>query len=89
MAFAGHSVTDKAVAIVLPISAFVAAGFEHCVANMYFLPMGMLVAPQAGIDLAGYFANLVPVVLGNLVGGSGFIALVCYVIYVRGRDDLA
>lgn len=60
----------------MPISAFVAAGFEHCVANMYFLPMGMLIAPDAGVDLAGYAANLVPVVLGNLVGGRGLVGLV-------------
>ena len=58
MAFAGHSVTDKAVAIVLPISGFVAAGFEHCVANMYFLPMGMLLAPEAGIDAAALSVTL-------------------------------
>ena len=49
MTLAGRSVVDKAVAIVLPISAFVAAGFEHSVANMYFIPLGMML--QAGLSL--------------------------------------
>ncbi|MFX7329351.1 formate/nitrite transporter family protein, partial [Acinetobacter baumannii] len=42
LATAGRSVTDKVLAIIFPVSAFVAAGFEHCIANMYFIPMGML-----------------------------------------------
>ena len=92
MTFAGRSVMDKAIAVVLPIAAFVAAGFEHSVANMYFLPMGMLlksahphVAGADGITIMGSLSNLVPVVLGNLVGGSGLVALVYYLIYGRGR----
>jgi formate/nitrite transporter len=82
MALAGRSVTDKAVAIVFPITAFVAAGFEHSIANMYFMPLAMLLgAPIGAADLA---RNLVPVIAGNLVGGSVLVALVYYVIYVRG-----
>ena len=90
ISLAGRSVIDKAVAIVLPISAFVAAGFEHSVANMYFIPLGMLlrdsvdVANVAGIaylNWEGYLRNLVPVTLGNIVGGSGFVALVYYLVY--------
>jgi formate/nitrite transporter len=83
MTLAGRSVVDKAVAILFPISAFVAAGFEHSVANMYFIPMGMMLQAAAGqpVELAGLARNLVPVIAGNLVGGSVLVALVYYVIY--------
>lgn len=92
MAMAGRSVVDKAVAILFPIAAFVAAGFEHSVANLYFIPMGLLLEGTAGggidsatLSLAGLARNLVPVVLGNIVGGSVLVALVYHVIYRRGR----
>jgi formate transporter len=87
VALAGHTVTDKLVAIVLPISAFVAAGFEHSVANMYLIPMGMMLQAQAGheADIMGLARNLVPVIAGNRVGGSVLVALVYHVIYVRPR----
>lgn len=84
MAQAGRSVVDKAVAIVFPITAFVAAGFEHSIANMYLMPLAMLLgAPLGAADMA---RNLVPVVAGNLLGGSVLVALVYYVIYVRGEQ---
>ena len=85
MTLAGRSVVDKAVAIVFPISAFVAAGFEHSVANMYFLPLGMMLQAAAGgpVDFSALGRNLVPVIAGNLVGGSVLVALVYYVIYRR------
>lgn len=78
------------VAIVFPISAFVAAGFEHSIANMYFIPLAMLLqtfdhvggnAPM--ITWAGFFSNLVPVILGNIIGGSVLVGLVYHVIYRR------
>ncbi len=85
MGFATHSVADKILAVLLPVSAFVALGFEHCVANMYFLPMGYLLASSgfpapAGFDpsvitIPGIFYNLSAVTLGNLVGGF-MVALV-------------
>lgn len=83
MTLAGRSVVDKAVAIVLPISAFVAAGFEHSVANMYFIPLAMMIQAGASqpVEIAGLFRNLVPVIAGNVVGGSVLVALVYYVIY--------
>ena len=86
MAMAGRSVVDRAVAIVFPISAFVAAGFEHSIANMYFLPLAMMLQADAGLPVqaAGLWRNLVPVIAGNLVGGSVLVALVYYVIYRRG-----
>lgn len=81
MAMAGRSVMDKAIAIVFPISAFVAAGFEHSVANMYFFPLALFLgAPLEWADIA---RNLTAVILGNLAGGSVLVALVYYVIYIR------
>lgn len=81
MAWAGRSVTDKAVAIVFPITAFVAAGFEHSIANMYLLPLAMLLgAPLGPMDMV---RNLAAVIAGNVVGGSVLVALVYHVIYVR------
>jgi formate transporter len=88
MTLAGRSVVDKAVAILFPIAAFVAAGFEHSVANMYFLPLGLMLQAAAGepVQFAGLARNLVPVIAGNLLGGSVLVALVYYVIYRRPRS---
>jgi formate transporter len=93
LAYAGRSVTDKIVGLILPISAFVAAGFEHCIANMYFLPLAWLLTTlskaPAGFDaslitIPGIIHNLVPVTLGNILGGAGMIGLVYWTIYRRG-----
>jgi len=90
MAFSGRTIIDKAIAIVFPISAFVAAGFEHCIANMYFIPLAMLIKKFGHSSLVaesvtwlGFASNLVPVILGNLVGGSVLVGLVYHVIYRR------
>ncbi|HEY0825553.1 MAG TPA: formate/nitrite transporter family protein [Ramlibacter sp.] len=91
MAMAGRSVVDKVVAVVFPISAFVAAGFEHSIANMYLMPLAMLVqagAPVAGVGAVtwgGMFANLAVVIAGNLLGGSVLVGLAYHLIYHRGR----
>jgi formate/nitrite transporter len=90
MAFAGRSVIDKAVAIVFPISAFVAAGFEHSIANMFIIPMGMLLQAGYGgtaITWSGFFANLIPVILGNILGGSVLVGLVYHLIYRSGSGS--
>lgn len=94
MALAGRSVIDKAVAIVFPISAFVAAGFEHSVANLYFFALAMLLqtygnvgANASAITWLGIFGNLVPVILGNIIGGSVLVGLVYHVIYRRAPDE--
>jgi formate transporter len=93
LAYAGRSVTDKIVGLILPVSAFVAAGFEHCVANMYFLPLAWVMTATgqvpAGFDasvitLPGIIHNLVPVTLGNIAGGSGFVGLAYWTIYRKG-----
>ncbi len=90
LAQAGRSVADKILAIVFPISAFVAAGFEHSVANMYFIPLGLLLRSQVDtngipqvqtLTWAGLVHNLVPVTAGNLLGGGVMVALVYYLVY--------
>ncbi len=89
MAMAGRSVIDKAVAIVFPVTAFVAAGFEHSIANMYLMSLALVIqyfevpATQQVLTIAGMFGNLVPVILGNLVGGSVLVGLVYHLIYLR------
>lgn len=93
LAMAGRTVTDKVLAIVFPITAFVACGFEHSVANMYFIPLGIFLHEQAfasgvanldALNWAGLAHNLLPVTLGNLVGGAGMVGLVYWVVYRRG-----
>ena len=86
LSFAAHSVSGKILAIVFPISAFVALGFEHSIANMYLIPVAML-AGADGISIADFLGNLVPVTIGNIVGGSGFVALVYWSVYLRRRTD--
>jgi formate/nitrite transporter FocA (FNT family) len=81
MTLAGRSVTDKVLAIVFPITAFVAAGFEHSIANMYFFPLAMLLG--APLSIGDMLANLAPVIAGNIVGGSVLVALVYWLIYLR------
>ncbi|WP_339909070.1 formate/nitrite transporter family protein [Symmachiella dynata] len=91
LAMAGKSVTDRIVAVIFPITAFVAAGFEHCVANMYFVPLGLILAEGNGpteLSWSGFAVhNLLPVTLGNLVGGAGMVGMVYWVIYCRGKSD--
>lgn len=94
MAMAGRSVVDKAVAIVFPISAFVAAGFEHSIANMYFMPLAWLLqhSGQVPVDggwvtVGGMLANWAPVIAGNLLGGSVLVGLTYHVIYRRGASS--
>jgi formate/nitrite transporter len=94
MAMAGRSVVDKVLAIVFPITAFVAAGFEHSIANMYFMQLALIIqylepATAANVfgtagnalTVSGMLGNLGPVILGNLVGGSVFVGLVYHLIY--------
>lgn len=84
LCFASHTVTEKAVAIVFPISAFVALGFEHSVANMFFLPLGVLAGlPPDIANTTGIAGNLVAVTAGNIVGGSGFVGVVYWIVYRR------
>jgi formate transporter len=96
LALAARSVTDKVIAVVFPTSAFVAAGFEHCIANVYFISLGLLLRGQASpvdlsqvasLDWTGYVRNLIPVTLGNIVGGSIMVAAVYHLIYNRALTN--
>jgi formate transporter len=90
LAYAGRTVTDKILALILPVSAFIAAGFEHCVANMYFLPLAWILVQTGNvpanvdtslITIAGIVHNLIPVTLGNIVGGAGLVGVLYWTIY--------
>ena len=104
-----RSTTDKILAIIFPITCFVAAGFEHSIANMYFIPMGIMIKDFAGPDFAavltkagvteatlahldwyGFFIrNLLPVTIGNIIGGSGFVGLMYWFAYLRPQRKVA
>ena len=85
LCMAARSVTDKILAIVFPISAFVACGFEHSVANMFFLPLGVALTLSGGDPIAGtsVLMNLAVVTIGNVIGGTGLVALVYWFVYLR------
>lgn len=92
LCFSARSTTDKILSIIFPITAFVAAGFEHSVANMYFIPLGLfiktpLVGAVSGFDKLTWenflFANLLPVTIGNVIGGALMVGIVYWFIYLR------
>ena len=96
LATSGRSLTDKVVAIVPPVAAFVANGFEHSVANMYFIPMGLALkgsqglATPAGITsltVGGFARNLAAATLGNVVGGAILVGIVYWFVYLRPTDE--
>jgi len=101
MALSAKDTAGRILAIFFPIMAFVALGYEHCVANMYFIPMGLLLKgtaaaatfPAAALDglTWGRFltANLVPVTLGNIVGGGLFVGSVYWLVYMRRQGKKA
>jgi formate/nitrite transporter len=84
MSMSARSVGGKVIAIVFPISAFVALGFEHCVANFYLLPFGMLSGAQ--VDIVAFIGNIIPVTLGNTLGGM-LVACAYYLIYLQGAKE--
>lgn len=84
LTFAARRVSGKAIAVIFPITAFVALGFEHSIANFYLIPVGMLAGAEGTLgDVAG---NLVPVTLGNIVGGAGGVAAVYWIIYGKRNN---
>ncbi len=98
LTFSARSTIDKIAAIIFPITAFVAAGFEHSIANMYFIPMGLLInnfdpsfAAAANFDLSGLtwgtflLDNLLPVTIGNIIGGSVFVAAIYWSVFLRRK----
>jgi formate transporter len=103
LTLSARSTADRVLAIVPPISAFVATGFEHSVANMYFVPFGLLITSLDGEFAAaasepelpaltwGAFLgrNLLPVTIGNVIGGAGLVGLVYWFVYLRPRSTPA
>ncbi|MBN1765288.1 MAG: formate/nitrite transporter family protein [Sedimentisphaerales bacterium] len=91
LCFSARTSTDKILCILFPITAFVASGFEHCVANMYFIPIGLFIkdGTQTVMDnltWSNFFiVNLLPVTLGNIVGGAGFVGVFYWLIYRRKK----
>ena len=96
----GRSTTDKILAVIFPITAFVAAGFEHSIANMYFIPVGLFIkagAPASfwssiGMSAADFsnltwsnilINNLLPVTIGNIIGGTVLVGFVYWALYLR------
>jgi formate/nitrite transporter len=104
MCFSARTIVDRVLAIVPPIAAFVAAGFEHSIANIYFIPMGLFIkagAPDAFWRAIGkvpadfpeltwsnfLIGNLVPVTIGNIIGGSIMVTAVYWFVYLRSKKS--
>ena len=84
MCMASHRVSGKILCIIFPVSAFVALGFEHSIANMYLIPVGMLFESGV-IEWGALWNNLLPVTIGNILGGGVMVALVYWLIYLYGE----
>lgn len=106
LSFSSASAMTKAAMTILPVAMFVSSGFEHCVANMFMVPMGIAIQTfasdafwvQIGVDASQFAdlnvyqfitANLIPVTLGNIVGGAGFIGLSNWWIFSRPKQKAA
>ena len=85
MAFCAKSAGGKVVSLYGPIFLFVLCGFEHCIANMYYIPAGIFLSGGSQVDWGGFFRNLVPVTLGNMVGGCGLGVILYYLYSEKGR----
>ena len=102
MATAARDIAGKVWAIFFPICAFVVGGWEHCVANMFYIPAGIIAATNdtyvakaeelygitatqisASVNVGGFISNLIPVTIGNILGGMVFVALPLYVIHKK------
>lgn len=104
LTFSARTTLDKIVSIIFPITAFVAAGFEHSVANMYFIPYALMVKmfdpafvervgdKVPGLDAltwqAFFVNNLIPVTIGNIIGGAVLVAAIYWVVFLRSKRDL-
>lgn len=100
LTFSARSTIDKIAAIIFPITAFVAAGFEHSIANMYFIPVALLIKDfdpvftgTTSLDVSGltwgsfFLNNLLPVTIGNIIGGSLLVAIIYWSVFLRPRND--
>jgi formate transporter len=102
LSFSARTTADRILAVIFPITAFVAAGFEHSIANMYFVPLGILIrmrAPEsfwlaveavpadyAALTWTGFlWHNLLPVTIGNIIGGVALVGVTYWFVYLRSR----
>jgi formate transporter len=85
LAIGARSVTDKILAILFPITAFVAIGLEHSIANWFFLPFGLAVDAHGTVSVAGVARNIAAVTAGNVAGGTLLVAGVYWLAYLRGE----
>ncbi|MGK0599275.1 formate transporter FocA [Yokenella regensburgei] len=100
MSYSDHTLTDKIIAMLLPIGMFVASGFEHSIANMFIIPLGVMIrnfAPAAFWNMTQTTANnfpaltvqnfitdnLIPVTIGNIIGGGILVSITYWIIYLR------
>lgn len=99
LCYSSRSVTDKILSIIFPITAFVAMGFEHSIANMYFIPAGLLLkgnpdivnllpgADLTNLTTSGFIINnLLPVTIGNMIGGALFVGTIYWILYLRKKE---
>ncbi|MBI5080998.1 MAG: formate transporter FocA [Chloroflexi bacterium] len=104
LTFSARTTTDRILAIIPPITAFVAAGFEHSIANMYFIPIGLFIKMSAAqnfwemiqktpddfpfLTWQNFFVNnLLPVTLGNIIGGAVLVGVVYWFVYLRKSSN--
>ena len=101
MLFSARTNIDRIVTAIPPVAIFAAAGFEHCIANIYFIPMGLFIkagAPDSfwkaigktatdfpGLTWSNFLANLFPVTIGNIIGGSLMVGAVYWFVYLRKK----
>ncbi|MGY5955951.1 formate transporter FocA [Kosakonia sp. BK9b] len=102
MSYSGHTLTDKVMAMLLPIGMFVASGFEHSIANMFLIPLAIIIrycAPDSfwsaihstadsfpALTFSNFItANLIPVTLGNIIGGGLLVGVTYWIIYLRNQ----
>jgi formate transporter len=103
LSLGARTTTDKVLAVLFPVSAFVVAGFEHSVANMYLVPLGLMIkqaapaalwvqlgagpADYAALTWPGFFSSLVPVTIGNVIGGAVLVGGVYWFVYLRRQGE--
>jgi len=84
LAVASDDIIGKVMGIWFPIMAFVALGFEHSVANMFFIPVGIFLGKVTWYQM--FVNNLIPVTIGNIIGGAIFVGFLYWYTYLRGQD---
>ena len=103
LSFSARTTLDKIASIIFPITAFVAAGFEHSIANMYFVPYALFVkmfdpafVEKVAVKVPGlesltweafFINNLIPVTIGNIIGGGVLVAFIYWVVFLRSRKE--